>query len=98
MPLALSQVAASPVAGCSQSCRRVQHTSCSFLILLCVCVYTTLWRGSMDAKLVKVAEEEDEVFIQSLVWPEEDRLRMTGTKWTGGYRYFRSPNVVCIEH
>ena len=52
----------------------------------------------MGTKLEKVEDEQDEIFIRSLVWPEEDRLRMTGTKWAGGYRYFRSPNVVCIEH
>jgi hypothetical protein len=31
--------------------------------------------------------------------PEEDRRRSTLARWDGkSYRYFRSPNVVCLEH
>jgi hypothetical protein len=41
--------------------------------------------------------EADEEFWQSLVWAEEDRHLFTTAKWKGGYRWFRSPNVVCFE-
>jgi hypothetical protein len=43
-------------------------------------------------------EEEDEAFLRQLVIPEEDRAKYTTHPWTGEYRWFRSPNVVCLEH
>lgn len=48
-------------------------------------------------KLVKVYAK-DEPLIRSLIFPEEDRFQVTGLRWQGGYRWFRSPNVHCIEH
>jgi hypothetical protein len=41
--------------------------------------------------------EEDEAFLQKLIYPEEDRHLFTTVPWRGGYRWFRSPNVVCME-
>ena len=41
-------------------------------------------------------EAEDENFLRRLVLPEEDRSRY-GIPWSGGYRWFRSPNVICFE-
>jgi hypothetical protein len=29
--------------------------------------------------------------------PQEDRGKYTSSPWTGGYRWFRSPNVIPIE-
>ena len=46
----------------------------------------------------KSETEEDEAFLHRLIFPEEDRHRFTATPWRGGYRWFRSENVVCIEH
>lgn len=44
-------------------------------------------------------DDDDDIFWRKLILPEEDRRRlspdMTGK---GGYRWFRSKNVVCIEH
>jgi hypothetical protein len=44
-------------------------------------------------------DDEDLALLRKFMRPEEDlreyRRRMP---WTGGYRYFRSANVVCIEH
>jgi hypothetical protein len=41
--------------------------------------------------------EKDETFWQKMVLPEEDRL--ADTEWRGvGYRWFKSENVVCLEH
>jgi hypothetical protein len=42
---------------------------------------------------------KDESFWQKMILPEEDRLSLAGAGWTGvGYRWFRSKNVVCLEH
>jgi hypothetical protein len=42
-------------------------------------------------------EEDDEAFLRRLIFPEEDRHVFTTTPWGGGYRWFRSPNVICLE-
>jgi hypothetical protein len=45
-----------------------------------------------------VDDDEDETFLRQLVQSEEDRLRLHPTSpWIGGYRWFRSPNVIPIE-
>jgi hypothetical protein len=41
--------------------------------------------------------EEDENFLRRLVIPEEDRARLTTAPWNGGFRWFRSQNVACLE-
>jgi hypothetical protein len=44
-------------------------------------------------------DDDDDIFWQKLILPEEDRRRsFPDMTWTGGYRWFRSENVVCIEH
>ena len=44
-------------------------------------------------------EEEDGALWRRLVLSEEDRLRLfPATTRPGGYRWFRSEHVVCIEH
>jgi hypothetical protein len=40
------------------------------------------------------ARDDDEAFFRRLVLPEEDRRRLTNAPWAGGFRWFRSPNVV----
>jgi hypothetical protein len=40
--------------------------------------------------------DDEDVFWRKLVLPQEDRLQR-GIPWTGGYRWFRSPNVIPIE-
>jgi hypothetical protein len=40
---------------------------------------------------------KDETFWRKRVLPEEDHAYL-GTEWKGGYRWFRSENVVCLEH
>jgi hypothetical protein len=42
--------------------------------------------------------EDDEAFMRNLVIPEEDRFKYISKPWAGEYRWFRSPNVVCLEH
>jgi hypothetical protein len=43
------------------------------------------------------AKDDDDEFFRALIFPEEDRALFTTAKWNGGNRWFRSPNVVCIE-
>jgi hypothetical protein len=41
---------------------------------------------------------QEENFLRQVVFAEEDRHLFTTAPWHGGYRRFRSPNVVPIEH
>jgi hypothetical protein len=43
------------------------------------------------------AYEADHAFLRQFVIPEEDRCLFTTVKWSGEYRWFRSPNVVALE-
>jgi hypothetical protein len=47
-------------------------------------------------QMAQAFEDDDDAFWQRLVIPEEDRLRI-GQIATGGYRWFRSRNVICLE-
>jgi hypothetical protein len=42
-------------------------------------------------------ETDDEAFLRQWTIPEEDRSKYTTQPWAGEYRWFRAPNVVCIE-
>lgn len=48
--------------------------------------------------LVKGSKPSDDEFFRALIFPEEHRPLFTTAKWSGGHRWFRSENVVCIEH
>jgi hypothetical protein len=56
---------------------------------------------AMDPKKLAAALAEYEAeneFVRQVLLPVEDRIRyMPQAKWEGGYRWFRSPNVVCLE-
>jgi hypothetical protein len=41
---------------------------------------------------------EEEESLRRYILSEEDRATLTGERWNGGYRWFRSENVVCLEH
>jgi hypothetical protein len=41
--------------------------------------------------------EEEHAFARQVLMPEEDRAKYGLDKWQGGYRWFRSRNVVCLE-
>ena len=46
----------------------------------------------------QIKDDDDEAFMRSLIRPEEDRRRLYPTiPWDGGFRWFRSLNVVPIE-
>jgi hypothetical protein len=37
--------------------------------------------------------------LLAAIYPEEDRHKFTRAKWSGnGFRHYRDPKVVCIEH
>jgi hypothetical protein len=42
--------------------------------------------------------EEDEKLMRALTPPEEDRHLFTHERWSTGFRWFRAPNVVCLEY
>jgi hypothetical protein len=42
------------------------------------------------------ARPEEEV-MRDLVFPEEERAQWTTAKWDGGFRWFKSPNVIGLE-
>jgi hypothetical protein len=45
-----------------------------------------------------IAQYDDEhAFSRQLTLPEEDRAKHTSAPWQGGYRWFRSPDVICLE-
>jgi hypothetical protein len=50
----------------------------------------------MISKALAEYEEEHE-FARSILLPEEDRRILSSIPWQGGYRWFRSPNVICLE-
>ena len=40
---------------------------------------------------------DDEAFMRTVIFAEEDRRLFTTAPWDGGYRWFRSTNVVPLE-
>jgi hypothetical protein len=46
----------------------------------------------------QVKEDEDGEAFMSITWCEEDRRQLCpGVAWNGGYRWFRSPNIIPLE-
>ena len=43
-------------------------------------------------------QERDDFFLRGWTIPEEDRTKYTTQPAAAGYRWFKSPNVVCLEH
>jgi hypothetical protein len=41
--------------------------------------------------------QRDEAFLKAWTIPEEDRSKYTSQPGGGEYRWFRSPNIVCLE-
>jgi hypothetical protein len=41
--------------------------------------------------------DEVETFLRKVVPPEEERRQYTSAPWSGGYRWFRSENVIPLE-
>ena len=49
------------------------------------------------APLYRKDDDEGETFLRRFVVPEEDRHLFTTTPWTGGFRWFRSANILPLE-
>ena len=43
------------------------------------------------------AYDQEHAFARSVLLPEEDRANLTAARWEGGYRWFRSANVIPME-
>jgi hypothetical protein len=52
-----------------------------------------------ETKLPDWWHSDEETFMRHMTAPEEDRWGPNGMRmpYNGGFRWFRSPNVVCIE-
>ena len=48
--------------------------------------------------MMKRHTAKEEESLRRYILSEEDRATLTGEKWNGGYRWFKSENVVCLEH
>ena len=43
-------------------------------------------------------DQEDEAFLRTVIRCEEDRRRLhPDVVWIGGYRWFQSDNIICLE-
>ena len=51
----------------------------------------------MDTHNAREEEAADETFMRTIVFPEEDRRLFTTARWKGEFRWFRTPNVICLE-
>jgi hypothetical protein len=73
-------------------CLLTRHTVPSlFYVSLCLIIYTV----GMDTLADRLARyDREHEFLRQLTIPEEDRRIYTSARWTGEYRWFRSPNVV----
>ena len=47
----------------------------------------------MDAQ----ERHDGDIFLREWTIPEEDRAKYTTLPWAGEFRWFRSPNVICLE-
>ena len=50
---------------------------------------------TLKARLARYDEEHE--FLRGISLPEEDRAKYSMPPWSGGFRWFRSSNVVCLE-
>jgi len=50
-----------------------------------------------QASCVTDAYDQAHAFARLVLPPEEDRARLITAPWQGGYRWFRAPNVICLE-
>ena len=60
------------------------------------------WREHHGNKMGMISDaiaryDDEHSFARSVTLPEEDRAKYTSVGWEGGYRWFRSPNVICLE-
>jgi hypothetical protein len=52
----------------------------------------------MTTTQAKEDDEDGEAFMRSITWCQEDLMtRHPGVPWNGGYRWFKSPNIIPLE-
>jgi hypothetical protein len=51
--------------------------------------------GTIAEALARYEDEHE--FARQILLPEEERTIITSIPWQGGYRWFQSTNVVCLE-
>jgi hypothetical protein len=69
-------------------------------ILFCsLYIFSKIYGGSdpVDIERDSRGADQETEFLRTITFPEEDRARWTARAWSGGYRWFRSPNVIPIE-
>jgi hypothetical protein len=66
-----------------------------FLVIVVQAALGGLAMGTLKDQLIRFDEDHD--LLRRLTIPEEDRNQYTSATWNGEYRWFRSPNVVCLE-
>ena len=49
-------------------------------------------------RLISLYSITERTRLAELIFPEEHRHRFTSEPWTGGFRHFLDPKVVCLEH
>jgi hypothetical protein len=52
----------------------------------------------MESLVGRRFSAKDEAFYRRLILPEEDRAEYAALQPKRSYRWFRSKNIVCIEH
>jgi hypothetical protein len=48
--------------------------------------------------LVRRYAPDEQHFFETMIFAEEDRHLFTRERWTRGFRWYKAPNVVCLEH
>ena len=67
---------------------------------MCGSLGSVLWVSSNngDVLLIRRYTKKEEQFFRKMMFPEEERHTFTSQRWNGGFRWFRSENVICLEH
>jgi hypothetical protein len=91
-----------PVGGACfwQSCSIGGYTVSYLIYVSLICVFLYNNNGprmstTLKAQLTQFDEEHE--LLRQVTIPEEDRAKYTSAQWSGEYRWFRSPNVICLE-
>ena len=65
----------------------------------CISYYVSKYYNRVDRVVaIKRHTAEEEESLRRYILCEEDRATLTAEKWTGGYRWYRSATIVCLEH
>jgi len=56
------------------------------------------WRSVMGRPVDRMTNAEELQLARRWTFPEEDRAQFTAAPWRGGYRWFRSANVIDLWH